>query len=77
MCSWCKTVIRDGDPIAIDGEGDTYHPECRISAVEWASHKGGFDLLVESVIRGPWVGVRGEARILRTSTPVERARRVE
>ena len=60
MCSWCKTVIKSGDPIHIDGEGCDYHAECMMPVYDYLDREG-VDALCE-VIDGPGIGVRGEAR---------------
>ena len=74
MCSWCKTVIKAGEPIYIDGEGCDYHPECSFAVYDYLGDNGPDALSL--VLDGSAVGARGEARVLRKCTPRAKARMI-
>ena len=75
MCSWCKAVIKAGEPIHTDGDGCDYHLDCSLAVYDYLNGNGS-DALCE-VLDGAAVGARGEARIVRKNTPKAKAKRVE
>jgi len=75
MCSWCKTVIKAGEGKFTDGDGCDYHLDCMPAVYNYLNGNGS-DALCE-VLDGPAIGARGEARVLRKSTPKAKAKRVE
>ena len=63
MCSWCKTVIKAGEPMFTDTEKCDYHKGCMPAVIDFLGCNG--EDALSKVIDGPLVGVRGRARIVR------------